>query len=187
VRRRTAAQDGRLRARIAERRALVYDEGACPTDGRSAHVRAASSLSWLGRELALVQDDANFLALLTRRALARAPSRSLANRASVRSTMDLDGEAGFTAGHGEFERLIALGSGSTPAAGAHNGFAHGRDQAINTEGPAFGRRPRVVERRGSVEEGLEARQRQVPGRVGRSDSGFRGPVSALKQAHPTIR
>ena len=38
---RTAVQDGRLTARIVERRPLFYDGGASSAEDRPAHVRAA--------------------------------------------------------------------------------------------------------------------------------------------------
>lgn len=52
------------RAVVVSRRPLLYADGADAHADRPAHVRAGSSLAWLGDWLALVQDDANFIALL---------------------------------------------------------------------------------------------------------------------------
>jgi hypothetical protein len=61
---RTAKLDPRLRVTIVDRRPLHYAAGADPSLDRPAHVRAGSSLAWIGARLALIQDDANFLALV---------------------------------------------------------------------------------------------------------------------------
>lgn len=53
------------RAVVVSRRPLHYADGADAHADRPAHVRAGSSLAWLGRSLALVQDDANFIALVS--------------------------------------------------------------------------------------------------------------------------
>jgi hypothetical protein len=43
---------------------MVYEEGASDADDRPAHVRAASGLSAFREHLAVIQDDANWLALI---------------------------------------------------------------------------------------------------------------------------
>lgn len=53
-----------LKARVVRRTPLLYSEGADPTLDRPAHVRAGSGLARIGRYLAMVQDDANFVALI---------------------------------------------------------------------------------------------------------------------------
>ena len=58
-----ARQDGRLSAQIVSRRPLVYASGAQAAEDRPAHVRAGSGLAWIGHRLAIVQDDAAFIAL----------------------------------------------------------------------------------------------------------------------------
>lgn len=116
---RTAVQDGRLAARIVERRPLLYAEGASAREDRPVHVRAASGLVWVGGELALVQDDAAFLALcdpagLRVRAvpLPRGPGgHRQFDDARGNKADKLDLEAVFAAG----ELLVGLGSGATPA------------------------------------------------------------------------
>lgn len=58
-----ARRDPSLRARVARSVPLMYADGADATLDRPAHVRAGSGLAWIGGELAVMQDDANFLAL----------------------------------------------------------------------------------------------------------------------------
>src|SRR5262245_19337543 len=61
---RSTVFDPGLRAVIVDRRPLLYAEGPSADEDRPPNVRAASGLAWLGDELAVVQDDANFLALI---------------------------------------------------------------------------------------------------------------------------
>jgi hypothetical protein len=56
--------DDRLSAKIIARRTLLYELGADRALDRPAHVRAASGVNWFGDRLAIVQDDASFLALV---------------------------------------------------------------------------------------------------------------------------
>lgn len=59
----TARTDPTLSARIVARRSLAYADGADAAQDRPAYVRAASGLAWVGERLAIVQDDAHFVAL----------------------------------------------------------------------------------------------------------------------------
>lgn len=59
-----ARYDPRLVACLSRRRPLYYTSGADPREDRPAHVRAGSGLCWFAGKLCVVQDDANFLALL---------------------------------------------------------------------------------------------------------------------------
>ena len=59
-----AEQDDRCSARVMSRRGLFYRAGADPALDRPAHVRAASGVAWVGELLGVVQDDANFIALV---------------------------------------------------------------------------------------------------------------------------
>jgi len=61
---RTATPDASLRATIVSRRPLHYSQDADATLDRPAHVRAASSLAWIGDRIAVIQDDANFIAMI---------------------------------------------------------------------------------------------------------------------------
>ena len=53
-----------LHARVTRQLAMVYDDGSCEARDRPPHVRAASGLSAFKEYLAVVQDDANWLALI---------------------------------------------------------------------------------------------------------------------------
>ncbi|HZO19421.1 MAG TPA: hypothetical protein VFB46_10590 [Gemmatimonadaceae bacterium] len=59
-----AVEDAALRAEIVRRRPMRYAGGADPRHDRPAHVRAASGVVWAGPHLAVIQDDASFLALV---------------------------------------------------------------------------------------------------------------------------
>jgi hypothetical protein len=63
TRTRTATLDPTLSAMVISRQPLYYAEGGDDQEDRPGHVRAASSLAWIRDEIALVQDDANFVAL----------------------------------------------------------------------------------------------------------------------------
>ncbi len=63
-RRIVSVRDPALEARIVRRVPMHYAEGADETLDRPSHVRAASSVAWVGDRVALVQDDANFIALV---------------------------------------------------------------------------------------------------------------------------
>ena len=56
--------DPSLQARIVRRVPMHYADGACTDTDRPDHVRAASSMAWVGNRIALVQDDVNFVALV---------------------------------------------------------------------------------------------------------------------------
>lgn len=61
---RTALEDSRLSAIVHHRVPLLYAEGADPGTDRPAHVRAASGLVRVNDRIALIQDDASFVALI---------------------------------------------------------------------------------------------------------------------------
>jgi len=56
--------DPSLQARIVRRVPMHYADGTCVDTDRPGHVRAASSMAWVGNRIALVQDDVNFVALV---------------------------------------------------------------------------------------------------------------------------
>jgi hypothetical protein len=58
-----ARHDHSLTARVVGSRPLLYADGADPALDRPAHVRSASGLVWAGVRVAVIQDDANFIAL----------------------------------------------------------------------------------------------------------------------------
>ncbi|MET0340385.1 MAG: hypothetical protein ABW252_05255 [Polyangiales bacterium] len=112
-----------LSARIVARRPLLYREGAEPKLDRPAHVRAASGIAWVGQRLAVVQDDAHFVALVDPTtgvadaiALpAGADGKRVFDEARGTKHLKLDLEAVFSFEDGDGTHLIALGSGSLPA------------------------------------------------------------------------
>lgn len=116
-------RDDALGAQVVERRPLWYGGGARPEDDRPAHVRAGSALGWLGTRLAVVQDDASFVALVEpERAAVRAVTlpagpggRRQFDDTRGNKAHKLDLEACFTLPHAQGTWLVALGSGSTPA------------------------------------------------------------------------
>jgi hypothetical protein len=59
-----AVADPNLIAQITRSIPLLYLEGAIPALDRPAHVRSASGIVWTGNYFAVVQDDANFIALV---------------------------------------------------------------------------------------------------------------------------
>ncbi|MBX3233340.1 MAG: hypothetical protein KIT84_33635 [Labilithrix sp.] len=104
-------------ARVVARTPLLYSDGADPTLDRPGHVRAGSALVAWKDHLAVVQDDACFLAVIDRR------SRRVRDvpfpgevrqfddaRGNKKSKLDL--EAAFITDHDKL--LVALGSGSSP-------------------------------------------------------------------------
>lgn len=109
-------------ARIVTRLCLYYDEGADPALDRPGYVRAASSTAWVGARLAVVQDDANFIALVdphtggtTSITLpAGADGKRLFDDLRGTKHAKLDLEACFSFSDVGGTQLIALGSGSEP-------------------------------------------------------------------------
>jgi hypothetical protein len=64
VQRARALEHDALEARIVGRLVMRYATASLAADDRPAHVRAASGLTWVGDRLAVIQDDASFLALV---------------------------------------------------------------------------------------------------------------------------
>ena len=117
-----AVHDPRLEARVVSRAPLLYADGADEALDRPAHVRAGSGVSWIGGVLAVVQDDANFVALVDPDTL-RVRSVTLPAGEGDRRQFDdgrgnkrwkLDLEACVAVPGAEGEILLAWGSGSTP-------------------------------------------------------------------------
>ena len=117
----TIRPDPALTARVVRATPLLYAEGADPEQDRPAHVRAGSGVAWVGERLAVVQDDAAFLALVDP---VTADVRAIALEAAeggVRQFDDVRGnkhlkadlEACVTVPHEGAEVLLAFGSGST--------------------------------------------------------------------------
>ena len=122
ARRVRARHDPTLSARVVRRVAMRYTGGADPTIDRPAHVRAASGIAWVGATVAVIQDDANFVALVDP-ATGLAESVALPRGAGGLRLFDdgrgnkaekLDHEAVAVIDSGDGPLLVALGSGSTP-------------------------------------------------------------------------
>jgi hypothetical protein len=111
--------DPGLTFRVTHRVPLHYAAGADEVLDRPPHVRAGSSLAWVGERLALIQDDANFLALVDPRTAAVEPVTLPAGKGGLRQFDDLRGnkkhkldlEACVTVDGGR--TFLAFGSGST--------------------------------------------------------------------------
>ena len=118
---RTAARDPFLSAVVIDQRPLYYAEGADPSLDRPAYVRAGSSLAWVPGGIAVIQDDANFLALIDPKSGA---VRSVALPAGKDGRRQFDKEGGNKKAKLDLEAcvavevkgetiLLAFGSGST--------------------------------------------------------------------------
>jgi hypothetical protein len=118
-----ARRDPRLSAVVRARTPLYYTEGADPALDRPASARSGSSLVWFRGRLAVVQDDAHFIALVdpdTRHVEAvplpaDAHGRRLFDDLRGTKHLKMDLEAGVVVPSPTGERLLALGSGSTHA------------------------------------------------------------------------
>ena len=117
---RPAARDAALSAIVMHRSALRFGGGADAALDRPAHVRAGSGLALAGGRIVVVQDDANFLALID-------PRRPDAARA-IALPRGADGGRQFGDSRGnkhlkldleacvaDDAAVVAFGSGSTPA------------------------------------------------------------------------
>ncbi|HEY5947499.1 MAG TPA: hypothetical protein VIV40_18475 [Kofleriaceae bacterium] len=111
-----ATIDPALGLRVISVRELRYDTGAALGDDRPAHVRAASGLAFVGGRLAVIQDDAAFIAFVGADVSAVALPRGAGGRrrfeVGIGNKMEkLDLEACVAVG----DELWAFGSGSAPA------------------------------------------------------------------------
>ncbi|MBC7791415.1 MAG: hypothetical protein H7Z74_15830 [Anaerolineae bacterium] len=122
IERLTAVEDPALCAEIVTRVPLLYAEGADVILDRPAHVRSASSIRWSGNRLAVIQDDAHFLALIDPSDLNVRALALPAGPGGLRQFDDLRGNKAFKLDletnlvvqvEGE-ELFLAFGSGSTP-------------------------------------------------------------------------
>ncbi len=113
------SRDPALKARLTGSHAMVYKEGPSAKEDRPAHVRAASGMSGFKEYLAVIQDDANWLALIDGdqqvTAVALPPSPRGARvfskkRGNKQDKYDL--EACVTLPCGDGHELIAFSSGS---------------------------------------------------------------------------
>jgi hypothetical protein len=117
-----AHRDPALHARIVRTVPLVYADGADAALDRPAHVRAGSGLAWIDGALAVMQDDANFIALaepatgLCRAVTLPAGEGGLRQfddeRGNKRFKLDLEACVVVPDGRGG-ETLVGFGSGSS--------------------------------------------------------------------------
>lgn len=117
-----ARHDLSLGARVVRVVPLVYVAGADDALDRPAHVRAGSGLAWIGGTLAVIQDDAHFVALIDpqtgrcRAVTLPAGEGGLRQfddvRGNKRYKLDLEAALAVPDGRGG-ETLAAFGSGST--------------------------------------------------------------------------
>ncbi|HUL11109.1 MAG TPA: hypothetical protein VLU73_02925 [Methylococcaceae bacterium] len=114
-------RDPALAATVLSRTPLLYAEGADASLDRPKHVRAGSSLTWFGNRLAVIQDDALFIALIDLEN-GRVDVLPLpAGEGGLRQFDDLRGnkpfkldlEACLTIPSPDGDVLLAFGSGST--------------------------------------------------------------------------
>lgn len=118
-----AQNDPALRARVVRTVPLTYAQGADPAVDRPAHVRAGSGLAWIGGVLAVMQDDANFVALADpATGLCRALTLPAGEggvrqfddmRGNKRFKLDLESCVAVPDGQGG-ELLVGFGSGCSP-------------------------------------------------------------------------
>ena len=117
-----ARRDHSLWATVLSRRPLRFAGGPDAAQDRPAHVRAGSGLAAAGGRLVVVQDDANFLALIdpgrpeSARAIALPRGEDGArqfgdSRGNKHLKLDLEACVGTPDGS-----FVAFGSGSTPPA-----------------------------------------------------------------------
>jgi hypothetical protein len=105
-----------LVARVVSRRALLYTRGADVALDRPAHVRAGSALASLGAgRLAVIQDDASFLALVD---LASGRVDDVPFPASPNGERQFDDLRGNKKRKLDLEATLALGDGSVVAFGS---------------------------------------------------------------------
>ncbi len=115
--------DPTIEARVLSRWPLLYSAGADVELDRPAHVRAGSGLTNLGDRLALIQDDANFVAIVdpVSRAVDSITLPALPCRQRQFDDLrgnrleKLDLEACTSIREKDHQLLVALGSGSTPS------------------------------------------------------------------------
>ena len=116
-----AAADPGIDVRVVSRTKLLYSEGPDAALDRPGHVRAASAMARFGDRVAIVQDDANFVALVdatggvTAIPLPRGEGgQRLFDDTRGNKAAKLDLEACVVLEVGGGPCLVAFGSGSTP-------------------------------------------------------------------------
>ncbi len=119
---RRARLDPSLRVAVRSRRPLHYTEGPDAALDRPAHVRAGSSVAWFGARLAVVQDDASFVAIVEPTAC-----RAVTLPAGPAGKRQFDERRGNKKDKLDLEASVVLG-GALWAFGS--GSAPGRDRIV---------------------------------------------------------
>lgn len=128
----TARVEPALAARVVSRRALLYTRGADVALDRPAHVRAGSALASLGAgRLAVIQDDASFLALVD---LASGRVDDVPFPASANGERQFDDLRGNKKRKLDLEATLALGDGSVIAFGSGSSDLRERIVLVTAEG-----------------------------------------------------
>ena len=117
----TSHRDPSLRATLGKGTPLCYSSGSDPSQDRPAHVRAGSGLVRLGGRIAIIQDDALFIALLDPATGEVSPVTLPAGEGGLRLFDEARGnkhfkpdlEACTTVPWDGGEALLAFGSGSS--------------------------------------------------------------------------
>ena len=116
-----AAADPGIDVRVVSRTKLLYSEGPDAALDRPGHVRAASAMARFGDRVAIVQDDANFVALVDANGRVTAiplprgeGGQRLFDDTRGNKAAKLDLEACVVLEVGGGPCLVAFGSGSTP-------------------------------------------------------------------------
>jgi len=114
-----ALRDPSLTARVVRSIPLLYGDGADASLDRPAYVRSASGIVRLGGRIAVIQDDANFIALIDPETGLADAITLPAGEGGVRQFDDLRGNKRFKLDLESVvvvgDTLIAFGSGSLPA------------------------------------------------------------------------
>ncbi|MFN2567122.1 MAG: hypothetical protein ABR499_19160 [Gemmatimonadaceae bacterium] len=127
-----AREDPTLAAVVVARLPLYYREGADPSVDRPAHVRAGSSLAWVPGGIALVQDDANFLAVVDPR---DGTARAIALPAGYAGRRQFDERRGNKQHKLDLEACVAVESeGRTVLVAAGSGSTSGREHVVLVDG-----------------------------------------------------
>lgn len=96
-----------LEARVVRRVAMRYAAGADPAHDRPAYVRAASGLVWVRDRLAVIQDDASFIALVDP---ATGSAEAFALPAAAEGTRQFDDSRGNKAHKLDLEAITTVPS-----------------------------------------------------------------------------
>lgn len=128
-----AHRDPALRARIVRTVPLVYADGADAALDRPAHVRAGSGLAWAGGVLAVMQDDANFVALADP---ATGRCRAVTLPAGEGGLRQFDDERGNKRYKLDLEACVAVpdGRGGETVVGFGSGSSARRERVLLAEG-----------------------------------------------------